>query len=214
MNILILGAAGQIGRLLTTELLKQTPHRLVLFARNAHSRLSMLKSERVKIIDGDFSDTQRLTEAMKGIDVVYLNDMGNDKATGTIIKVMKEAGAKHIIGATVLGIYNEVPGKFGEWNYKMIGHLPRMQSQIRSAKAVENSGLDYTLLRISWLYDKPENKKYILTQKGEPFRGTQVTRTAVAQLIVDIIGAKDNRFIQKSLGVSEPGTEWDKPSFY
>ena len=54
----------------------------------------------------------------------------------------------------------------------------------------------------------------MLTQKGEPFVGAEVTRQAVAQLIVDIVSADDSRFIKKSLGVSESKTDWDKPSFY
>jgi uncharacterized protein YbjT (DUF2867 family) len=35
MKLLILGAAGQISRLLITRLLKETDHELVLLARNA-----------------------------------------------------------------------------------------------------------------------------------------------------------------------------------
>jgi len=54
----------------------------------------------------------------------------------------------------------------------------------------------------------------VLTRKGDPFRSTQVTREAVAQLIVDIIMTSDGRYTGQSLGVGEPDTEWDKPSFY
>jgi hypothetical protein len=61
---------------------------------------------------------------------------------------------------------------------------------------------------------KASNTNYMLTQKGEPFVGAEVTRQAVAQLIVDIVSADDSRFIKKSLGVSESKTDWDKPSFY
>ncbi|MCA6067742.1 KR domain-containing protein [Chryseobacterium sp. RG1] len=41
MKILILGAAGQIGRMLTKDLLEQTDNELVLFARNASQRLNI-----------------------------------------------------------------------------------------------------------------------------------------------------------------------------
>ena len=58
------------------------------------------------------------------------------------------------------------------------------------------------------------NTAYTLTQKGEPFDGAQVTRQAVAQLIVDIVKDKSGRYSHTSLGVGEPNTNWDKPSFY
>ena len=214
MNILILGAAGKIGKLLAAEILARTPYDLVLYARKAYSRLNAIDSTRVKIFDGDFRDIDTLTEAMIGIDVVYINDMGDDQATNIIIEAMKKVGVKRVIGASVLGIYDEVPGAFGRWNKMMIGGSPRMQAQIESARAIEDSGLDYTLLRLTWLYNQKDNKDYVITMKGDPFRSTQVTREAVVQLIVDVIMAEDERFIGKSLGVGEPDTEWDKPSFY
>lgn len=214
MNILILGAAGRIGKLLTADLLAQTPYNLVLYAKDANARLRAEKSERVEIVDGDFKDPDALSSAMNRVDIVYINDLGDDRSTATIIAAMKKAGVKRVIGASILGIYDEVPGEFGRWNKRMIGSSPRMQTQINSAHAIEESGLDYTLLRLTWLYDQDGNRDYVLTEKGDPFRSTQVTREAVSQLIVDIIMAGDDRFIGKSLGVGEPDTEWDKPSFY
>lgn len=111
------------------------------------------------------------------------------------------------------GIYDEVPGVFGAWNRRMVG-----DSGIRKHKEtvalVELPALDYTILRLAWLYDQGDNKKYLLTSKGESFQGAQVTRQAVAQLIVDIIRDESGKYLKQSLGVGEPDTNWDKPSFY
>jgi hypothetical protein len=79
---------------------------------------------------------------------------------------------------------------------------------------LENSSLNYTLLRLTWLYNQADNTKYLITQKGEPFKGAQVTRQAVTQLIIDIIQEKSDKYLQASLGVGEPDTDWAKPSFY
>lgn len=214
MTILILGAAGKIGRLLTEALLKQTPYHLVLYAKNANERLKVRRPERIRIVDGEFKDPNALDRAMEGIDIVYINDLGDDASTTIVINALKKAGVKRVMAASILGIYDEVPEAFGKWNKMMIGGLPRMKTQIKSAHIIEDSGLEYTLLRLSWLYDQEGNKAYSLTQKGEPFQGTQVTRETAAQLIVDIATAKDDRFLNKSIGVSEPNTAWDKPSFY
>ena len=37
---------------------------------------------------------------------------------------------------------------------------------------------------------------------------------AVAQLVMDIIQDTSSKFVKKSFGVGEPGTNWDKPFFY
>ncbi|HLR68340.1 MAG TPA: NAD(P)H-binding protein [Virgibacillus sp.] len=214
MKVLILGAAGQVADLLRDNLLKETNDSLVLYARNAHERLTVKDDAREEIVEGDFLDEEALKEALTGVDAVYLNDMGNTEAVKAVIKAMKASQVKRFIGATILGIYNEVGGAFGEWNHAMIGTSPRMQAQKDSAEAVENADLDYTLLRLTWLYNEDGNEKYTLTQKGENFTGVQVTRQAVARLIVDILGDTSDQFIRKSVGVSEPGTDWEKPSFY
>lgn len=214
MKILILGAAGQIARMLTKELLDKTDHSLVLYARNGHKRLTLVDDSREVVVDGDFKDKDKLIDAMKDVDLVYINDMGDEKSTQTISEAMQETGVKRVIAASVLGIYDEVAGAFGEWNNRMIGGSPRMDSQIESARLLENSDLDYTLLRLTWLYNEAGNTNYMISQKGEPFIGAQVTRQAVIQLIMDILEEKSGKYLRTSLGVSEPDTDWDKPSFY
>lgn len=215
MKILILGAAGQIAQLVTKDLLKESNHELVLFARNASRRLNNYQDDRVTLIDGDFNDRTTLQDAMKGIDLIYLNDMGDSKAIKNIIETMKEQNVNKIIGASILGIYDEVTGKFGEWNNQMIGHSQRLDEQKLSAKTIENSGLSYTLLRLTWLYNDNNDEDYALTEKGEPFVGAEISREAVTKLIKDIIADHSNSFIERSIGVYRPGSEkLNKPSFY
>ncbi|MBT1712360.1 NAD(P)H-binding protein [Fulvivirgaceae bacterium PWU5] len=213
MKILILGAAGQIGKLVTDYLLEQTNHQLVLYARNAGVRLNVKEPARVNLVDGDFSDQDKLMAAMKTVDFVYLNDMNSRAGVRNIVTAMKETGVKRIAVASILGIYDEVPGAFGAWNRKMVGDSG-IRKHKETAAMIETPELDYTILRLTWLYDKDANKNYMLTFKGDPFQGAQVTRQAVAQLVVDIINDASDKFVRRSLGVSEPNTNWDKPSFY
>lgn len=214
MKILVLGAAGQIARMLTREVLHQTNHSLVLYARNGRKRLTPIHDLREMVIDGDFKDRDKLIDAMKEVDLVYVNDMGVEKATQAIMDAMHETEVRRVIAASVLGIYDEVPGTFGEWNKRMIGGSPRMDLQVESARILENSNLEYTLLRLTWLYNEAGNTNYMISQKGEPFIGAQVTRQGVTRLIMDIIEEESDRYLRTSLGVSEPDTDWDKPSFY
>lgn len=213
MKILILGAAGEIGRMLTEDLVEQTDYELVLYARNASERLTTKDSSRETLVDGDFNDFDKLLTAMKDVDVVYVNDMNGVENTATVVKAMKQMGIKRVIVASILGIYDEVPGDFGQWNYRMVGSNG-MQRHQQSAALVETPDLDYTILRLTWLYNQDGNKNHLLTFKGESFQGAQITRQAVAQLIVDIIEDKSDKFVKASVGVGEPETNWDKPSFY
>ncbi|MBS0941889.1 MULTISPECIES: NAD(P)H-binding protein [Leuconostoc] len=210
MNILILGAAGQISQQLTTRLLNETDTNLTLFARNAEKRLSMYKNNNhVRLISGEFEDESLLAESMQGQDVVYAN---SDRNMQPILAAMKKAGVKRIIIAGALSIYDEVGGAFGKWNRSMMGPTP--DSRKKMISDVENSGLDYTYMRMTWLYNQKDNVAYATTQKGEPFVGAQVTREAIVQYILDLL-ANPNRDLQASVGIYEPGTEdMAKPSFY
>lgn len=212
MKILILGAAGQISRLLIEKFLRETNHSLVLFARNGSKRIKNLDTSRAQFIDGDFTDINLVKKALEGVDAVYLNDVNSLEGVKTVVQAMEDSNVKILIAASILGIYGEVPGAFGKWNERMVG-TTGINLQRQAADIIEESGLDYTILRLTWLYNQTGNETYHLTQKGQPFVGAQVTREAVAQLIVDII-ENPAGYTKSSIGVSEPNTDWSKPSFY
>ena len=193
----------------------ETTHDLVLYARNANVRIKNEDPKRIKLVSGAFLDHDTLDEAMHGVDLVYLNDMGNVGAVRHIIETMQANHVKLIICASILGIYDEVVGKFGEWNDQMIGSSPRNQDQKDSAAIVEESGLDYIILRLTWLYNDESNEDYAFTKKGEAFVGAQVTREAVARAIVDLIESTEEKHPTESLGIYQPGSEHlEKPFFY
>lgn len=212
MKILILGAAGRIGKRVSNDFLEQTDVNLVLYARDAKRRIQ-LTSPRVELIDADFNDKTSLRDALENVDIVYVNHMDNPNIVKQMLSIIKASDVKKIIVASILGIYNEVAGEFGTWNKKMVGQA-RIESQKECAKLVEDLGIDYTILRLTWLYNDKNNASYTLTQRGEPFIGAQVTREAVSQLIVDIVKDTSDKFKNTSIGVSEPNTDWPKPGFY
>ena len=55
---------------------------------------------------------------------------------------------KRLIFVLSLGIYDEVPGKFGEWNNATIGE--DLKPFRHAADAIEASKLDYTIIRPAW----------------------------------------------------------------
>lgn len=211
-TVLILGAAGQIATVLTETLLTQTDYHLKLLARRADRRITVTDPERETVITGDFSDRATLDQALTGVDAVYLNEMRDLAAVTTVVRAMEAHHVQSLIAATVLGIEDEVPGKFGDWNTMMIASSSAKRKQ--TAAVVTQSSLDYTLLRLAWLFNDQHQLAYETTQSGQPFGGTEVSREAVAQLITAILQDQTGQYARQSLGVNQPGTQGDKPSFY
>ncbi|MBI4045398.1 MAG: SDR family oxidoreductase [Devosia nanyangense] len=209
-NVLILGASGQIARHVIGFLHDHPSIRATLFLRDA-GKLGDLDVSGMRVIEGDVADRAALAEAMAGQDIVYANLAGPvDALARTIVEVMEETGVKRLIFITTLGIYDEVPGAFGAWNNAMIGEdIPPYR---RAADLIEESGLDYTIVRPAWLTDADE-VSYETTQKGEAFKGTEVSRRSVAAFVVSVL-ENPTLASRGSVGVDKPGTEGDKPAFY
>ena len=81
-----------------------------------------------------------------------------------------------------------------------------------AAKRIEESGLDYTIIRPTWITDKNE-VDYEKSEKGEPIKDTEVSRKSVAAYVYHLI-KYPKEDIGKSIGLGKPGTEGDKPSWY
>ncbi|EOH76769.1 NAD(P)H-binding protein [Enterococcus malodoratus] len=205
MNVLIIGAGGQIPEVLIPLLQEQSDLKLTLFGRNADS----LPYENVTKVTGDAGKLADLVKAMAHQDVVYMN-FDNKKITEVVIEAMHKTGVKRIIQAGVLSVYGEVAEPFAAWNSRMMGGSI---AHNRGIEALEASDLAYTYMRMTWLYNGTRSD-YVASPKGEPFLGAQITRRAIAQFVVDNITGKRND-IKASIGLWEPGSENKaKPDFY
>jgi uncharacterized protein YbjT (DUF2867 family) len=173
-KVLVLGAGGQIARWVIEMLAGSKDVELTLYLRHAR-KLHEKPPQNAKVVEGDVLDRKTLDSAVNGQDVVYANLTGDDldQQAKNIVDAMKHAGVKRLIFIASLGIYDEVPGKFGAWNRRNIGpYLPPFR---KSADLIEVSGLDYAILGPAWLTDRDE-VNYQTTGRDEPFKGTEVSR--------------------------------------
>lgn len=208
-KVLVLGANGAIAEHVIASLTTKENIELTLFARDVNHIKQFTAS--AKIIEGDVLNANDLNEAIKDQDIVYANLSGAvDKMAKEIVAAMDTNDVKRLIFVTSLGIYKEVAGKFGEWNEMMIGS--DLVPYRKAADTIEKSDLDYTVVRPSWLTNNDETD-YETTQKGEPFKGTEVARKAVAAYITDII-ENPRKDVNASVGVNKPDVYGDKPAFY
>lgn len=207
-NVLILGANGQIAKLVRQRLLLETKAQLTLYLRHA-KRLGPINPRRENVIEADVNDYQALYQAMMGQDIVYANLGGRfEPMAANIVKAMTQANVQRLIYVTGLGLYHEVPGEFGRWVEESIGS-DVMDDTRRAAKLIENSTIDYTIIRAAYMTNDTE-VDYELAEKGTPFKGTTVSRASIADLIVKTIANPDiHRY--SSLGIDQPGTDGDRP---
>ncbi|WP_125767108.1 SDR family oxidoreductase [Lapidilactobacillus wuchangensis] len=211
LKVILLGATSNISKYLLPMLLTETNAEITLFARHARQRLTQYQGNpRITVVAGDWNNLNDLQGAIKGQDIVYLATGHFIDANKNVVAAMKQVHVQRLIVAGGLGIYDEVAGKFGQWNARMMGDYTAIK---KAAAVIDDSGLQYTFLRMSWLYNQDNNYQYEVIPQGQPMKGTQVTRQAVAKLIVDIV-KNPSLYVAESIGVVEPNTEWDKPSFY
>ena len=124
---------------------------------------------------------------------------------------MDTNGIKRLIWFSSLGIYDEVPGKFGEWNKNILGSY--LTTYRAAADKITESDLDYTIIRPAWLTNKDEVSYEKTVGAQTPFKGTEVSRLSVADYIVNIIEnpAED---LKSNVGLDKPETDGDKPAWY
>ena len=176
MKILILGANGQLARNTTRVFLRDTDARLTLYLRRA-GRLGKSDPSRVTIVEGDVLDLAELQSAMKGQDVVFASLTGEMKKQAEhIVKAMHATGVRRLIFISSMGIYGEVPDE----RYRSV-----LDPYRDSAAVIEKTDLDYTILRPGW-FTHDEEVSYQLTQKGEQFKGHDVSLNSLSDLIVKL----------------------------
>jgi uncharacterized protein YbjT (DUF2867 family) len=174
---------------------EQQDVRLTLFLRNK-IRLKNSLLQNVTIVEGDVMNYAVLKDAIKGQDIVYVNLAGNLEAMAkNIVSAMHESGVQRIIAVSSIGIYDS-PMK------------PVLVPYRKLADVVETSGLDYTILRPDW-FTNADEVDYEITQKGQPEKGSAVSRKSIAAFVVKII-ENPTRHSRQNVGIAKPSSEHDK----
>ena len=206
-RVLILGANGAVSKAAINSFLENTSYTLRLFLRDAN-RLPDYASDRIRLREGDATNFEDVNHAMEDVDIVFASLSGElDKEASNIVKAMEQNKVDRLIFVAALGIYNEVPGEFGQWVDEQIrDYLPVYR---KAADIIENSNINYTILRPAWLTDTNEID-YEITHKTDQFKGTEVSRKSVAAVAVNI--AKNPKlYLKDNIGISKPNTNFNKP---
>lgn len=214
--ITILGAAGQIAQKLTATLLTYTDMHLTLYGRQLSTRLhpEILEHERVTVIEGSFQNPAKLEQAVTNAEIVFVGAMESGSDMASIVKALSRKNVRRVIGLSMAGLSDEFPAALEKWTFDNLP-ISYVQGERQARNVLRESNLNYTILRLTWLYNDPENTNYELIPEGVQFNDAQVTREAVVKAIFDILHVDDETpFHRASIGIGEPGTHYDKPSFH
>lgn len=190
-NVVILGAGGSIARRVIDILLKKDDINLTLFLRDKN-RLRDMDVSGCRIVEGDVLNYDQLKEAVAGQDVVYANLSGDLEAMAkNIVRAMEETRVKKLIFISSIGIY-DVPLR------------PVLKPYRKAADVIEASNLEYTILRPTW-FTNVDEVDYETTGKGEPEKGSVISRKSLATLITEIIESPE-KYVRENMGVNKPNS--------
>ncbi len=186
-KVLIIGASGSLATVVTEELIKQNDVELTLFARNKN-RIANIGN--ATVMEGSANNFNDVKNAIAGKDIVYVNLAGDlDTMSKNIVKAMKAENVKRIIAISSIGIF-DTPLK------------PVLNSYRALSDNIENSDLDYTILRPDW-FTYADEVDYALTKKGTPETGSAISRKSIAAFISELVKNPEN-YIKENLGISKP----------
>lgn len=197
-RILILGASGTFGKALVEKLSNDEECHLTLVSR--HASACYQESERCHVVDCDAMNEADLQQVMKGCDVVYCAISGDDLPViaANTVSSMKKKGVRRLIFMGAVGIYNEIPVDMDDDDN--VRNNPDQVPNRKAVDIVENSGLDYTVLRPGYLQDGDKDD-FTLTFKGEQAKGYVSTIPSVVELAVRLIN-DDTLYLHQSVSIT------------
>ncbi|MFV0392197.1 MAG: NAD(P)H-binding protein [Paludibacteraceae bacterium] len=184
-KVLIIGASGSLAKVVIDTLKKQSDMELTLFVRNKN-RIS--NAGNPKVIEGDAMNYSDVKNAISGQNIVYVNLAGDlDTMSKNIVKAMQEKNVKRIIAISSIGIF-DTPLKSVLKPYRAL------------SDNIEDSDLDYTILRPDWFTNGNE-VDYEITHKGKPEIGGALSRKSIADFIGKLV-KNPQEHVRENLGIS------------
>lgn len=211
MRIVVFGANGQTGRLLTEQALVAGHDVAAVTRRPAEFPLT---HDRLAVVHADAHDAQAVNRAVEGADVV-LSALGvpftrkqitiYSEGTGNIVAAMSRHGIKRLIvvSSSATEPHHHADGGFllnrvlqplvtatiGKTTYADMRHMEDL---------VRRSDLEWTIMRPSGLFDTPGVTAYQLHQDQAP--GIFTSRADLAASM--LAQAAGSRFVRKAVAVT------------
>ena len=141
-TVLVTGASGHLGRFAIEHLINHFDGRIIAGSRDP-SKLADLRDRGVEVRRVDFDNAATLAPALSGVDrVLLISTDAHDREGGraeqhrAMVTAAAHAGVAHLV-------YTSMPNPEGS----SVVFAP---DHVATEKAIKESGLPHTILRISW----------------------------------------------------------------
>lgn len=192
MDVLIIGANGQVGTRLCRQL-QQTEHTPVAMVRK-EEQIQKFKEEGIQTVLADLEED--FSHAYENIDAVVFTAGSGGDTPKSQTKVIDQEGAKQAVDEAKKADVNR---------FVMVSALkadrdpelwPDAMQHYYEAKSnadeyLRNSGLDYTILMPGRLTNEDGTGKVELKERIEDTEGRDVTRDDVAAVIVEVLDSEN-----------------------
>jgi uncharacterized protein YbjT (DUF2867 family) len=143
MKVFVTGGTGFTGSYVLPLLLKNGYQVRCLY-RSGGNR-SILSQPEVEWMLGDLGEAQALSSAMRGMDaLVNIASLGFGHAD-SIVRAAQEAGVQRAVFVSTTAIFSQLNGR-------------SKHVRLAAEKAIETSGLKYTILRPTMIYGSPRDR--------------------------------------------------------
>lgn len=211
MRITIFGATGIVGNAITREALAQG-HEVTVLTRDA--RKVPLHDPRLTVVEGNVTDRNTVRRVLEGRDAVIQSLGIGGKGDGSrttfvsdtnrlIMDEMKQTGVRRLIAISAIGagdslrflpwIYRKLMPVAIKWFQAVIDDKNRMEPMI------EQSGLDWTIVRCTTVKDRPARGHVTASLDGAGIKYT-ITAPDMAKFVVDQLASP--RFLFKTPVIS------------
>ena len=191
MNVLVVGANGQIGQKIVQQIQESDEHSVVAMVRKNEQK-ERLEKEGVEAILANLEDSvDNLANALSGIDSIIFT-AGSGGSTGAdktllidldgAIKMMEaaeQAGVERFLLISAIGADNRET-----WSEEIKSYYV---AKYYADKALERSSLNYTIIRPGALVNEPGTGK---VWAGNDFEYGKIPREDVARVVVASLAAE------------------------
>jgi putative NADH-flavin reductase len=192
LRIALFGATGPTGKYLIEEALA-TGHQVLVYGRNA-SRIR-LADNNVTLVSGQINDSAAVEKALEGVGAVvsalgpgFKSPPGTVIAKGVenIIDGMKKNGVKRLVQISTASTpdHNDGAGKLKVVNLVASLLAKNFYNDVTAAaKAIRESGLDWTIVRVPRLYDGPPTAQLRVGYYGRNSLRMKLSRGNLAKFV-------------------------------
>jgi putative NADH-flavin reductase len=209
MRITIFGATGGTGKQLVKQALAEG-NEVVAFARNP-SKLN-ITDKNLTLLKGELTEDALIENAVRGSDAVIsvLGPRGGSRTKPltqgmhNIIEAMKKQGVRRLIISSTLSAKDQ--NDLSEFRAKALVNLVRFtmhaayEEIVSVAETVRASNLDWTIVRLTMLNNKPKSGKVRVGYLGRGEVGTWISRADIADFMLKQI--QDTKYLRQAPAIS------------